>query len=293
VRVLPISLPAARVHGGTRNLWPVPFTLVIDTHCHLTFPDFAGRTGDVLERAAAHGVTGAITISTNTSDCLEALAIARRFPNVWCSAGVHPLYADFPHAPHVWANLKRVAQDPKCVAWGELGLDNHYTKPERDLQRSVLAEELAFIESCRDEAGGGINKPIVIHCREAFDDLIPILRSTSLDPTRFVFHCFTGTPDDMRKVLDFGAFVSFTGVATYKNASGVRDAAVLVPDGRLMVETDAPFLSPDPHRGTRPCEPWMASLTARNLAELRAQSWDVFHAMINRTTEEFFGIAAG
>ncbi len=260
---------------------------MIDTHCHLTFPDFAGRTGEVLERAGAQGVTGAITISTTTTDCLSALEIARAFTNVWCTAGVHPLYSD--RAPHEWANLKRVAMDPRCVAWGELGLDNHYAKPPRDLQRRVLEEELAFIESCRAE---GLVKPIVLHCREAFDDLIPVLRSTRLDPTRFVFHCFTGTPDDMRKLLDFGAVVSFTGVVTYRNAPEVREAAKLVPDGRLMVETDAPFLSPDPHRGTRPCEPWMSSVTARYLAEIRGQAWDDFHAMINRTTTEFYGIPA-
>lgn len=260
---------------------------MIDTHCHLTFPDFAGRTGEVLARAGAQGVTGAITISTTTADCLSALGIARAFPNVWCTAGVHPLYSD--RTPHEWANLKRVAMDPRCVAWGELGLDNHYEKPPRDLQRRVLEEELAFIESCRAE---GLVKPIVLHCREAFDDLIPVLRSTRLDPTRFVFHCFTGTPDDMRKLLDFGAMVSFTGVVTYRNAPEVREAAKLVPDGRVMVETDAPFLSPDPHRGTRPCEPWMSSVTARYLAEIRGQSWDDFHAMINRTTTEFYGIPA-
>ncbi len=258
---------------------------LIDTHCHLTFPDFAGRESEVLARAAEHGVTGAITISTTTTDCLRAMEVARRFPNVWCSAGVHPLYSD--RGPHAWENLRTVARDPRCVAWGELGLDNHYAEPAREVQHRVLAEELAFIESCHAE---GIIKPVVLHCREAFDDLIPILRATGLDPGRFVFHCFTGTPGDVRKVLDFGAHVSFTGVVTYRNAAEVREAARLVPNGRIMVETDAPFLSPDPHRGTRPCEPWMASVTARKLAELRGQPWEEFHAMINRTTAEFFGV---
>jgi TatD DNase family protein len=265
---------------------------VIDTHCHLTFPDFAepkspGGVGAVLERARAHGVTGAITISTTTSDCLDALAIARRYPNVWCTAGVHPLYSD--EAPHAWGNLRMVAGDSKCVAWGELGLDNHYTEPARDVQRAVLDEQLAFIQKCAAE---GLTKPIVLHCREAFGDLIPILRATTLDPARFVFHCFTGSPADMRLLLDFGACVSFTGVVTYKNAGDVREAARLVPRDRLMVETDAPFLPPDPHRAQRPCEPWMSSLTARRLAEVRGETWEEFHLAVNENTRRFFGIVA-
>ncbi len=247
--------------------------------------------------AVAQGVTGAITISTTTRDCLEALAIAEAHPNVWCSAGVHPLYSD--RGPHEWENLRRVAQSPRCVAWGELGLDNHYEKPARDLQRRVLNEELAFIAECRrggkGEGGrgkgeGGIDKPIVLHCREAFDDLIPILRGTGFEPGRFVFHCFTGTPEDMREVLDFGAMVSFTGVVTYRNARGVQEAARLAPLDRIMVETDAPFLSPDPHRGRRPCEPWMASVTARRVAELRGEPWEEFHEAINANTRRFFGV---
>jgi TatD DNase family protein len=258
---------------------------VLDTHCHLTFPDFRDSVPDVLTEAARAGVTGLITISTTTQDCVAALEIARRFPNVWCTAGVHPLYSD--KGPHVWENLRTVAKDPKCVAWGELGLDNHYKEPPRQLQDAVLAEELAFIESCK---GAGIDKPIVIHCREAFDDLLPVLRRTSLDPTRFVFHCFTGNAAEARKVLDFGAMISFTGVVTYHNAADVRDAARLVPPDRIMVETDAPFLSPVPHRGKRPCRPAWVRHTAEALAELRSVPFNDFHQQINRNTERFFGI---
>jgi TatD DNase family protein len=260
---------------------------MIDTHCHLTFPDFQGRIPEVLQEAGRAGVTGAITVSTTTQDCLEALSIASRFENVWCTSGVHPLHAD--EGPHEWANLKRVAAHERCVAWGELGLDNHYPEPLAEVQRRVLSEHLELIESCPARPGG-IDLPIVLHCREAFDDLIPVLRRTRLDPTRFVFHCFTGSPDDMRKLLTFGAMVSFTGIVTYRNAAEVREAAKLAPLDRIMVETDAPYLSPDPHRGKRPCEPWMSSLTARNLAELRGEDWDTFHAAINANTTRFYGI---
>lgn len=264
---------------------------MIDTHCHLTFPDFGpdrcpGGVGAVLERARSKGVLGCITISTTTRDCLAALAIAKAHPNVWCTAGVHPLYAD--KGPHDWAQLARVSAEEKCVAWGELGLDNHYTDPPADLQRRVLHEQLEFIQASHR---AGPAKPIVLHCREAFDDLLPILARTSLDPGGFVFHCFTGTRADMRKLLDFGACVSFTGVVTYRNAQEQREAARLVPDDRIMVETDAPFLSPDPHRSVRPCEPWMASLTAARLAEVRGVPLDTLLEQVDATTRRFFGVA--
>lgn len=279
---------------------------VIDTHCHLTFPDFAGRTDEVMREAAAAGVTGAITISTTTYDCLDALAIARSHPRVWCTAGVHPLYAAVDdgraiarnggRTEHQWQNLRTVASDPKCVAWGELGLDNHYADPPRQIQRAVLDEQLAFIEGCNHDQPGGIGKPgglpIVVHCREAFDDLIPVLKQTRLDAARFVFHCFTGTPEDIRKILDFGAFVSFTGVVTYPNAPEVREAAKLVPADRIMVETDAPFLPPVPHRGKRPCMPAWTADTARFLAEVRGVEFESLHAQLNDNTRRFFGIDA-
>lgn len=275
---------------------------VIDTHCHLTFPDFSDRIDSTLEEAQAAGVTGCITISTTTADCLEALAIARRHPRVWCSAGVHPLYSDAtdPHAAartgtaHIWENLRTVARDPKCVAWGELGLDQHYPTPALDIQRRVLDEQLAFIQSCNHAGEGGIGKPglpVVIHCREAFDELLPVLRQSNLEPGRFVFHCFTGTPEQARQVLDFGAWLSFTGVVTYPNAADVRAAAKLVPADRIMVETDAPFLPPLPHRGKRPCLPAWVAHTARAIAELRGVPFPDFHRQLNENTANFFAIS--
>lgn len=259
---------------------------MIDTHCHLTFPDYRGRIDDELAEAARLGVTACITVSTTTRDCVDALRIAETYPSVWCTAGVHPLYSD--QGPHDWETLRRVASSPRCVAWGELGLDNHYKEPAASLQREVLDEQLAFIQRCR--ADFGIDKPIVIHCREAFDDLIPVLRATPFDPSRFVFHCFTGTPADVRKVLDFGAMVSFTGVVTYRNAPDVREAARLVPSDRIMVETDAPFLSPEPHRGKRPCRPAWVRHVAEALAAVRSEPFEQFHAAVNENSRRFFSL---
>lgn len=271
---------------------------MIDTHCHLTFPDFAGRTEDILADAAQRGVTGAISISTTSTDCLQALALAQAHERIWCTAGIHPLHShEFDPAvraqtgsdAHNWANLRRVIEDPECVAWGELGLDLHYDGPHLAVQDRVLDEHLAFIESCRAD---GIDKPVVIHCREAYDELIPVLKATSLDPARFVFHCFTAGPSEARAVLDFGAMISFTGVLTYKNAPEVREAAKLVPDDRVMVETDAPFLSPEPHRGVRPCRPSFTRDTAEHLAKVRGADFDALHERLNANTRAFFGVDA-
>ncbi len=258
---------------------------VIDTHCHLTFSDYAGRIDQVLDEAAQFGVMGAISIATTTQDSHDTLRIAREHDQVWCTAGVHPLYAD--KGPHDWSVLKEHAKDPKCVAFGELGLDNHYDDPPKPIQHEVLADQLATIESCWDE---GSKLPIVIHCRKAFEDLIPILRSSKLDPDRFVFHCFTGSPDEARMALDFGASISFTGVVTYNNAKEVAEAAKLVPSSRIMVETDAPFLSPDPMRGKRPCMPGYARYTAEYLAKIRGVPFAEFHQQIDENTQRFFGI---
>ena len=255
---------------------------MFDTHCHLTFPDFAGASHRILDECEEVGVTGVITVSTTPADAAAALELANADDRIWCSAGVHPLYAD--KGPFDWAGLVEVARQERCLAWGELGLDNHYDDPPRDLQDRVLSDHLATIE------GAGLDLPIILHCRDAFPELIAALKASSLPAERFVFHCFTGNPDDMRALLDFGAFVSFTGVATYKNAPEVREAAKLVPLDRMMFETDAPYLTPEPHRKIRPNHPKFSRTTAEFVAELRGVPWPEFHEQINRTTEHFFGI---
>lgn len=266
---------------------------MIDTHCHLTFPELAGRVEEVLDRARDEGVTGAITVATSSADCAAVADLAERHDRLWCAVGVHPLAAD---EPQDWEALRAAAASPRCVAWGELGLDHHHPQPDRRAQRALLEEHLTVIASCDAHAGAAgaprAGLPIVLHCRDAYAELIELLGASGLDPARFVFHCFTGTVDDLRAVLDFGAMVSFTGVVTYRNAAAVQAAARFVPADRFMVETDAPYLSPEPHRGVRPCEPWMAAVTARALAQLRGQPWDDFHDAVNQTTRRFFGIEA-
>jgi TatD DNase family protein len=148
----------------------------------------------------------------------------------------------------------------------------------------VLNEQLDVI------ANSGIALPVIVHCRNAYPELISIFRATQIPPDRFVFHCFTGDESDARLVLEFGAWISFTGIVTFKNAREVQKAAQIVPDDRIMIETDAPFLTPEPYRKVRPNEPQFAIHTARFVAQLRHTSWDRFHETINENTSRFFGI---
>jgi len=262
---------------------------MIDTHCHLTFPEFAGRTAEILDAAKAAGVRAAITIATTTDDGLRARDLALAHDNLWHSAGVHPLYSD---QPSKWDDFRAAAASPKCVAWGELGLDNHYDRPPGDLQKRVLEEELDVIGAFERDfrPNEPAHRPLILHCREAFDELIAVLRRTRFDPARMVFHCFTGTCEDARKVLDFGAWISFTGIVTFANAREIAQAAKLVPADRIMVETDAPFLTPEPHRKVRPNEPRYVVHVARFLAQLRAADEADFERTLDANAQRFFGI---
>ena len=261
---------------------------MIDTHCHLTFSHYTDRLDEVIHDAHTAGVNGMITVSTTLSDARRAQDLAERYSDVWCTAGVHPLHADeAPEDDQGWRELAELAKGKQCVAWGELGLDNHYDNPIKSVQQRVLTEQLAMIEQ---RAADGFTLPIVVHCRKAFDELINAFRNTQLDPTRFVFHCFTGGPDEAKTVLDFGAWISFTGVVTFKNAREVAETAKMVPHNRMMVETDAPFLTPEPHRKIRPNEPKYVVDVARFVAELRELDYGEFERQMDANAERFFQI---
>lgn len=255
---------------------------MIDTHCHLTFPDYAGRVGDVLADAHRAGVHTVITIATGIPNGVASVALAHQHERLFATTGVHPLYAH--EGPHDWTRMVETARDPKCVAWGEMGLDLHYDGPHRPVQERVLDEQLAAI------ASSDVELPIVIHCREAFDELIPVLERSGLPGDRFVFHCFTAGPREMEMVLALGAHASFTGVVTYKNAKDVQEAARLVPADRIMVETDAPFLTPTPHRGVRPNEPKYVPYIARHIAALRGVGEQEFARTLDANATRFFGL---
>ena len=274
------SLPERTLRSRRGYTWFSMF----DTHCHLTFDCYESRISQVLADAKKAGVRGCITVATTTGDAPRVTALADQHADVWCSSGVHPLYSD---QPIDWDAMLTAGRHPRCVAWGELGLDNHYEQPPADQQREVLKIQLDRI---REWTAEGLAKPIIVHCREAYDDLIPILVASGLPSERFVFHCFTGTPEEADLVLEFGAWISFTGIVTFKNASQVAEASDRVPLDRLMVETDSPFLTPEPHRTTRPNEPRYVPFVADFLAHRRGIDPKEMHEILDANAERFFGI---
>lgn len=257
---------------------------MIDTHCHLVSPQLATRFGEVLVNAHDAGVHGMITVATSSDDCRAGLELAREHPGIWCTAGIHPHAAS--EEPD-WDTVLDVAKDDHCVAWGELGLDWYYKDPPREAQLKLLEDHIAVIERA---SGNGLDMPIVLHCREAYDDLLAILGSSSIDPARCVFHCYTADAATARTVIDFGAWVSFTGILTFKNAMDIQEAAKLVPDDRLMIETDSPYLSPEPMRTMRPNEPCNVVHVCRFLAKLRDRDPSEFEAMMDANAVRFYGL---
>ena len=253
---------------------------MIDTHCHLTSKQLISRQQEVIDRAELAGVSEMITVATDADDAIVAKDLAEADSRVYCSSGIHPLYAE---SEWKWDLVLEASRSPRCVAWGELGLDRHYDNPPIEMQKKLLEEHIAIIEAQK-----GDTRPIIVHCRRAVEDLLPIFKASTIAGNRFVFHCFTETPDDAMKILDLGAMISFTGVVTYKNASEVVAAAELVPIERMMVETDAPYLSPEPVRNMRPNEPKNVVHTASFIANLKGVDACDFEQQLDANAERFF-----
>ena len=250
--------------------------MLADSHCHLDFPEFAQERDAIVARAAAAGVSHLLTISTRVSKRDEVLAIAERYPNVFCSVGTHPHEADA-EADVSAQDLIRLSDHPKVVALGEVGLDYFYEYGSRPAQRSGFLNHIA--------AARATGLPLVVHTREADADTADIL-TREMAAGRFtgVLHCFTGSRDLALRAIDLGFYVSFSGILTFKKSEALREIAAELPGDRLLVETDAPFLAPGKFRGKRN-EPSYVVETARTLAQVRGVS----EAEIARqTTANFF-----
>jgi TatD DNase family protein len=250
--------------------------MLIDSHCHLDFPDFSAELDAVVARARAAGVARMVTISTRVHRHAEVLAIAERFADVYCSVGTHPHYAHEELAVTA-ADLVARSRHPKVVALGEAGLDYHYDNSPRDAQERGFR---AHIAAARETA-----LPLVIHSREADADTARILEEeTGQGAFPAVLHCFTGGPDLARRAIALGLFISFTGILTFKNSTALRAIAAELPADRILVETDAPYLAPGPFRGKRN-EPAYVVETAKILAETRGVSFD---EIARQASENFF-----
>jgi TatD DNase family protein len=232
--------------------------MLVDSHCHLDFPDFADERAAIVERAAAAGVARIVTISTRVRRFPDVLAIAEAFDAVYCSVGTHPHNAA--EELDVTADeLGRLSAHPKVVAIGEAGLDYHYDKSPRDAQAKGLRTHIA--------AARQTDLPLVIHARSADADMAAILEEeTEKGAFPFILHCFSSGRELAETGVRLGGYVSFSGILTFKNSSELRDIAAGVPQDRLLVETDAPYLAPMPYRGKRN-EPAYVAQTAAVLAE--------------------------
>jgi TatD DNase family protein len=250
--------------------------MLIDSHCHLDFPDFASELDDIVMRARAAGIGRIVSISTRVRKLPVTLEIASRFPDVFCSVGTHPHYAH-EELDIASADFVKHAQHPKIVAIGEAGLDYHYDNSPREAQERGFRAQIA--------AARETGLPLVIHTREADDDTARILeQETGKAAFPAVLHCFTGGRDLAMRAVALGHYISFTGILTFKNSDALRQIAAELPADRILVETDAPYLSPVSKRGKRN-EPSFVVETAQVLAHTRGVSAD---AIAQQTTENFF-----
>ncbi|HWA17558.1 MAG TPA: TatD family hydrolase [Devosia sp.] len=261
--------------------------MLIDSHCHLDFPELAADRAGVLSRAKAAGVEGMVTISTRVKRFDEIKAIAEAHAEVWCSVGTHPHHAH-EELDVETADLMRLAEHPRCVAIGEAGLDYHY-------EGDYAAQATGFRRHIAAARETGL--PLVIHSRAADEDTARILEEETAGqgPFPFVLHCFSAGIDLARRGLALGGYISFSGILTFKNAKEIQHAAATAPADRIMVETDAPYLAPVPHRG-HSNEPGYVRHTAKKLAELRGVSLDEIGVETTRNFARLFsktGLSVG
>ena len=253
---------------------------LFDTHAHLHFPDFTSDLPDVLARARAAGVSRMVTIGTDVATSQAAIAIASREADVWAAVGIHPHdAADADEA--AFAEIATLARQSRVVAVGEIGLDFFRNLSPRDAQERVFRRLLAL--------GRDVGKPVLIHCRDAHEDVLRILAEEHVGEIGGIMHCFSGDVAIARRCLDLGLLISLAGPVTYPNARALPDVARLVPVDRLVIETDCPFLPPQGYRGKRN-EPSYLALTATRVAELRGEPLEALAARLSDNARRLFKI---
>ena len=254
---------------------------LIDTHCHLTFEELFGDVEAVIERSKNAGVTAWITVGTDTEQNRKVVELVGRFENMYAAVGIHPHYAKDVGAGDI-KELRKLAQNEKVVAIGETGLDFHYGFSSYEDQRRLFAEHL--------DIAAELNLPVIVHSREAFDETMDVLQRFGSDVKRVVLHCFSYSAEQAEIAVDHGFFISFTGTVTFKNGQAVRRAAKIVPMEKLMLETDCPYMSPEPMRRQKINEPALMLHTARCLAELKGMDLGDFAEEVTATSRTFFGL---
>lgn len=237
--------------------------MFVDSHCHLNYKGLVEDQDAVLARAAEAGVSAMLNISTRKREWADIIATAEKAPNIWASVGIHPHEADS-HADVDTAQLVAASDHPKVIAIGETGLDYFYDHSDREQQQESFRAHLV--------ASRETGLPVIVHTRDAEEDTARILREEmGKGPFPGVIHCFTASGEFADIALELGLFISISGIVTFKNAQDLRETAARIPEERLLIETDSPFLAPVPHRG-KSCEPAFVADTGRFLADLRGVS---------------------
>lgn len=257
--------------------------MLIDSHCHLNYKGLVDQQEAILDRARARGVRGFLNISTRESEWADVVATAHRHPDVWASVGIHPHEADG-HADLGAARLLEATADPRVIAIGETGLDYYYDHSDRQVQQALFRVHIGVAR----ETG----LPLVVHTRDAEADTLAILADEAgKGAFPALIHCFTASAEFGRAVLDLGLTISLSGIVTFKSARDLAAFAAEIPDDRLLVETDAPFLAPVPHRGTI-CEPAYVCDTLATLAAIRGVSADALAQTTGANFRALFSKAA-
>jgi TatD DNase family protein len=238
---------------------------IVDSHCHLDFEDFRDDLPSILKSARDAGIIAMVCVGSggDLATAERAVALANRESDVFAAIGIHP-HDVAKMTPEMWSGLTELAKDPRVVGIGETGLDYFYDHSPRDVQRDVFLRFLRLASSAA--------KPVICHVRDAHEDAAQILHSGPIPEAGGVIHCFTGNVEHARKYLDLGLYLSFSGVLTFKKADDLRAAAAYAPPDRILVETDAPYLAPIPHRGKRN-EPAFVVRTLEALAEVRGMGF--------------------
>jgi TatD DNase family protein len=231
----------------------------------------------VLKRAADAGVDRVVTIGTDIEDAMAAIEVCQRKTNVRCAVGIHPNYSADARVEDV-AKLRELQKHSSVVALGEMGLDYHYDRAEPAHQRQIFEAQL--------QLAAEVDRPVVIHCREAVDDTLAVMKS--FPKIGAVFHCFTGTRDEARRILDAGYWLGFTGVITFRKNDELREIVAMTPIDRLLVETDAPYLSPEPVRNVKTNEPAFVAHTARVAAQVNRLAYEEFDRVATANALRFY-----
>jgi len=256
--------------------------MLIDSHAHLDMQDFNHDRNQVIERAIKGGLSRIITVGINMASSIAALKLTREYDSVFAAVGYHPHNASECNRQAL-NKLIETASDPKVVAWGEIGLDFYRNRSLRDVQMNVFLQQL--------EIAGELGLPVIIHDRDAHNEILSILKKIGKGDRKGVIHCFSGDTNMAMTLIELGYYISISGVVTFKKASLIKEVASNIPLERLLVETDSPYLAPAPKRGKRN-EPLFVTYTAKEISRLRGIEPDELAVALSANTERLFDLPA-